>query len=78
MAINPMQMMKLAGRLKIFQEQHSRVLPFMRAIGGAVVPGTVIEMKVTTPDGRESVCNIKVTPEDVESVQMLRESNLEQ
>ncbi len=73
MAVNPMDMVKIGGRLKIFNSQHPRVGSFMREVSTkAIEPGAVIEMKVTSVEGKEYVCNIKVTPEDLETVQMIR------
>lgn len=74
MAMNPMEMMKLAGRLKIFQEQHPKALAFVRDVTqNAVREGSVIELKVTDPDGKDYVTNIRVTAEDMETAQILRE-----
>jgi hypothetical protein len=36
-----------------------------------LVPGSVIEMKVTTPDGQQYVMNIMVTENDMETINML-------
>lgn len=72
MAINPMEMMKLKERMDIFMNQHPRVMPFFQALGGKVVEGSVIEMKVTQPDGSELVCNIRVTAEDLRTVDILK------
>ena len=58
MAMNPMEMMKLGERLRIFTSQHPKF------------------PAVTTPEGREFVSNIKVTAEDLETVEILK--NLKQ
>lgn len=71
MAINPMEMMKLKERMDIFMNQHPRVMPFFQALGGKVTEGSVIEMKVTQPDGTELVSNIRVTADDLETVRLL-------
>ena len=73
MARNPMEMMKLAGRLKIFREQHPKTIRFFSDVAqNAVCVGTVIEMKVTDPDGKEYITNFRVTAEDLETVEMLK------
>ena len=70
---NPMQMMKLMERLKIFQQQHPKAMPFFQQVAGsAMEPGAVIEMKVTDVNGKEYISNIRVTPDDVETVRMLQ------
>lgn len=73
MAKNPMQYMKLMERFRIFQKQHPKAVPFFQQVASsAVVPGSVIEMKVTDPNGREYISNIRVTPEDVETAKILQ------
>ncbi len=63
-----MDMMKLAQRLQIFSSQH-----FLRDTAqNAVQTGTIIEMKVTTPDGHERISNIKLTQEDLETIEILK------
>lgn len=74
MAVNPMEMMKMAGRLKIFEEQHPKALAFVRDVAQTGIrEGSVIEMKVSDPDGRDYVTNIRVTAEDMETIQILRD-----
>ncbi|MBQ3392269.1 MAG: hypothetical protein IJG52_02535 [Lachnospiraceae bacterium] len=73
MALNPMEIMKLGDRLRIFREQHPRVESFIRDnFNRSMQEGTVIEMKVTKPDGRTSICNFRVSKEDLETVEILR------
>ena len=67
MAVNPMQLLKLKERFGIFQNQHPR------AAKNSVREGAVLELKVTSPEGKELVTNIRLTPEDMETIEMLRE-----
>ena len=70
--MNPMQMMKLGERLKLFQSQHPRVLAFVKEVKEhALAEGSVIEVKVSDPAGREYVTNLRVTAEDMETVRMV-------
>lgn len=72
MSKNPMEMMKLAGRLNIFKEQHPRTVQFVTDVATTGIrEGTVVEMKVTDPEGKEYIANFRVTAEDMETVQML-------
>lgn len=71
MAMNPMQLMKLKERFEIFQRQHPKVLPFFKSLSGHVEVGSVIELKVTTPDGTEKVSNIKVTEDDIKTIAII-------
>ena len=72
MAFNPMALLKAKERLKLFNEEHPRVKQFFKSIKGDIEPGAVIEMKVISVDGRETVTNIRLTEEDVETIQMFR------
>ena len=73
MAINPFEMMKMKERLAMFEQQHSRVPLFLKDVGEhAISVGTVIEMKVTDPQGKQYITNIRLTPEDIETIDLMR------
>ena len=73
MAINPMAMLRMKERLEIFNRDHPRMASFMNAVGSqALQEGSVLELKVTTPEGREYVTNIKLNENDLETIAMLR------
>jgi hypothetical protein len=73
MAINPMEMMKYAARMRKFQEQHPKAIAFLQFVGqNAIQEGSVIAVKVTDPEGKEYESNIKITADDLETVQMLK------
>ena len=75
MAMNPIAMMQAAGRIKIFQEQHPQAIAFIQSISnGDLREGSVIEIKVTTPEGKESVSNIKLTGDDIETFNLFKNS----
>ncbi len=74
--MNPIAMMQAAGRIKIFQEQHPKALAFIRSVSeGDIREGSVIEVKVITPEGKESVSNIKVTKDDMETFKLFKNSS---
>ncbi len=73
MAFNPMNLMKIKERLTIFQRQHPKVHLFLQDVGSkAIKEGSVIEMKVTDPDGKSYVTNIRLTKEDIESIELMK------
>ncbi len=73
MAVNPMELMKLGERLRIFNSQHPRVGSFLKDVSAnAIGEGAVIELKVTSAEGKEYVTNIKVTKEDMETIEVLK------
>ncbi len=70
--INPMMMMQMKEKLDRFREEHPKVVPFLQSVkSDAMTVGSVIELKVTTPDGREKVSNIKVKESDVDIINTL-------
>lgn len=72
MAINPMALMKMKDRLKVFKQDHPKVGPFFQVLhDNAIMEGTVLELKATTPDGKEYVSNIRLTPNDVETLRTI-------
>ena len=72
MNMNPMLLMQLQQRLSLFSQDHPKVLPFFRAIcSNAIQEGTIIDIKVTTPDGKELASNIKLTANDIETAKMM-------
>ena len=73
MAVNPMQFMQLADRLRIFQSQHPRVIDFLRDVGrNSLEPGVVMELRVTDNNGRTSVTNIRLKQEDMETIEIIQ------
>lgn len=75
MNMNPMLLMQMQQRFTQFQQDHPKVMPFFRAVGdNAVQEGTVFAIKVTTPDGRTLESNIKLTANDIETINMLKNS----
>ena len=73
MAVNPMEMMKLGERLNIFRQQHPRFRAFLQDVSEhAISEGSIVELKVTSPDGREYVTNLKLTAEDMETIEILK------
>ena len=71
--MNPMDIMQLGGRLQTFSNQHPKFGAFLREAGtDAMREGSILEMKVTSPEGKEYVTNLRLTAEDVETISMIR------
>ena len=67
MAVNPLKLTKLKKMGERFNEEHPKVLPYLRAVSsGYMEEGSLLELNVTAPDGRNLKCNIRLTAEDVE------------
>ena len=72
MAVNPMAMLKYKERIDQFNADHPTIRPFLAAVAGtAMQEGTVLEIRATTPDGRELVTNIRLNANDIETLRML-------
>jgi len=73
MAFNPMAMLQMKERLNIFNQDHPRVMPFFNAVGSnALREGSVLELKVTTPEGKEYITNLRLNANDLETIDLLR------
>lgn len=64
---------KIQSGLNTFQQNHPKFPMFLRAVSQeALVEGSVIEITVTTPEGKEYCSNLKVKPSDLELVETLK------
>ncbi len=76
MNMNPMLLMQIQQKLQAFMQDHPKFLPFLTAVkDNALEEGTIIAMKVTTPDGKILESNIKLTANDIETISMITEAN---
>ena len=72
MALNPMALLKMKDRLSVFNQEHPRVRPFFHKIKEEGLPaGSILELKVKLPDGKEQVTNIRLTENDLETIRMI-------
>lgn len=71
MAFNPMQLMKLKERYTLFQTQHPKIMPFLKTAKERIDPGTMIELKITTSDGKTMNAGLKLTADDIRTLEML-------
>ncbi len=73
--INPVMLMRMKEKIEGFNREHPKVLPFLESIkDDAMTVGSVIELKVTSPDGREKVSNIRVKESDVDIIKTFLDS----
>ena len=65
-------LMQLRKRFETFRKEHPKMIPFLKKVQKeAFSEGSVVEIKVTSPEGKEYVSNLKVTANDIESLNML-------
>ncbi len=72
--MNPGSIFKIKGILDKFNQNHPKVVSYFSAVFGNGVPeGSIIELTVTKPGEEPVTTNMKVTADDVELVQTLKE-----
>jgi hypothetical protein len=72
--INPTKLLKMKGLWEKFNQNHPKLMPFFNAANAkGIGEGTVIEVKVRYTDETEYTTNIKVTAEDLELFEQVRE-----
>ena len=65
---------KLKSARDRFSNNHPKFSPFIKAVSSdALVEGTIIEINVTTPEGKCYSSNIKLKEDDIEMMQMLQQ-----
>lgn len=73
MNINPMALLGLKNDFDKFKGNHPKFLQFVKALTKAgIQEGTVMECKVITTNGQELQANIKVTADDLELLEKLK------
>lgn len=64
---------KIQSGLNTFRQNHPKFPMFLKAISEeALVEGAVIEITVTTPEGKEYCSNLKVKASDLELIETLK------
>ena len=72
--MNPQDMFKLMAEIGRFKADHPKAVAFASSIArDGVAAGTVLELKVTSPQGEEKICNFRVNERDVELLTMMKE-----
>lgn len=64
---------KLQSHLNTFRQNHPKFPLFLDAVSSsALQEGTVVEFRVTTPEGREYTSNIRLQASDLELIDTLK------
>lgn len=73
MGMNPADMMKVMGAFRNFQQAHPKAVSFFQVVFGSGIPeGTVMELTVTKPGENPMTTNIKVTQQDLDLFESLK------
>lgn len=70
--MNPLALVKIKPLLKTFKENHPKFLMFVRKALNEVDDGSIVEVKVTTSEGKEFFTKIKISEQDIELVNETR------
>ena len=72
--INPMKLLQIRASWEQFKARHPKFPSFLNAVSkGAVTEVTLIEMTITTADGKQYSSNLKLTSEDMQLVSDMKE-----
>ena len=72
--MNPAKLFKIKGAWDKFSQNHPRFVQFISAVqSNGIQEGTIIEINVTTAEGKTMSSNVKVTASDLEMFRELSE-----
>lgn len=73
MGFNPAALFKVKKSWETFCRNHPRFPAFMQAVQGAgITEGTIIEVSVTTADGKKMTTNVRLTASDMQAFDDLK------
>lgn len=74
--MNPMALLQFQEAWNKFKTNHPKFPLFMSAVAKeGIRENTVIEVSVTTPEGKSYHANVKLTPSDMELIELLKSLN---
>ncbi|MBQ8318916.1 MAG: hypothetical protein IKL53_07375 [Lachnospiraceae bacterium] len=73
--MNPMMLMKIKGLIDKFKTNHPKVPLFFNDAARSIGEGSIIEISITTAEGRNLCTNMRVTRDDLELVEQLKNLN---
>ena len=72
--INPLRLLQLKSAWEQFQARHPKFPAFLNAASrNTLEEATIIDVTVTSPDGRQIGTNLKLTAEDLQLLQEIKE-----
>ncbi len=70
---NPMKLLQIKKSIDTINENHPKLQGFLKDMSdNAIMEGTVMELNVTTPDGRKVMTNIKLKQSDIDAINAIR------
>ena len=71
--MNIQAMMQMKKAWDTFKASHPKFPAFMKAAQGTLREGTIIEFKITTPEGKTIESNLKLNASDMELMDTIRQ-----
>ncbi|MBR7085349.1 MAG: hypothetical protein IKI37_09275 [Oscillospiraceae bacterium] len=71
--MNPLTLMHMKPLLEGFRDRHPKFLQFFGYASQNMGEGSLLEIRITSADGKKAVTNIRVSPEDVELIEKMQE-----
>ena len=71
--MNPLAMLKIKPLLEGFRDRHPKFLQFFGYASQNMGEGSLLEIRITSADGKKAVTNIRVSPEDVALIEKMQE-----
>ena len=74
MAFNPLKMMQFKNAWDGFTQRHPKFAQCMAAVQQhGIQAGSIIEVQINTPDGKNFTTNLKVSEEDIQALRSLQD-----
>ena len=74
MAFNPLKTMQFKNAWDGFTQRHPKFPQFMAAVQQhGIQAGSIIEVQINTPDGKNFTTNLKVSEEDIQAIRSLQD-----
>lgn len=72
-SVNPLKLLQLKNAWDQFSRRHPKFPAFLSSVTkGAITEGTILEINITTADGRLISSNLKFTAEDMELIDEIK------
>lgn len=72
---SPKDMKQMKGNLEQFQQEHPKIIQFLAAASQVLDEGSVIEVDLTTSEGKKLCTNMRVSQNDLALVSSLLNNN---
>ncbi len=70
--LNPMKLMAAKSKLGDLKKEHPEVMQFINETGtGAISEGTIVDIKVTAANGKETSTSVRLSRSDADLVNSL-------